>query len=89
MTSGLQPRVTPAVPSCRCVVDGELVFVEEGVAQRNLDGRPAGRVVSVIPLLVEYSEDDDTGCAFGAAVMVGVIVGGWLLLRLATTHNRR
>jgi hypothetical protein len=43
----------------------------------------------VIPLLVEYSEDDDTGCAFGATVMIGVIVGGLLLLRMATTHNRR
>ena len=43
----------------------------------------------MIPLLVEYSEDDDTGCAFGATVIVGVIVGSLLLLRLATTHNRR
>jgi hypothetical protein len=43
----------------------------------------------VILLLVEYSKDDDTGCAFGALVMVGVIVGGLLLLRLATARTRR
>ena len=43
----------------------------------------------MIPLLVEYSEDDDTGCAFGAIVMVGVIAGSLLLLRLATTPRRR
>jgi hypothetical protein len=45
--------------------------------------------VLVVPLLVEYSEDDDTGCAFGAIVMSGVIVGSLLLLRLATTRTRR
>jgi hypothetical protein len=42
----------------------------------------------VIPLLVEYSEDDDTGCAFGAIMMIGV-VGSLLLLRVATTRTRR
>jgi hypothetical protein len=46
-------------------------------------------VVLVIPLLVEYSEDDDTGCAFGTIAMIGVIVGSLLLLRLATIRNRR
>lgn len=43
----------------------------------------------MIPLLVEYSEDDDTGCAFGMIVMVGVMVGSFFLLRLATTRTRR
>jgi hypothetical protein len=43
----------------------------------------------MIPLLVEYSEDDDTGCAFGAVVMFGVIVASLLLVRLATTLTRR
>lgn len=43
----------------------------------------------MIPLLVEYSEDDDTGCAFGTIAMIGVIVGSLLLLRLATIRNRR
>ena len=54
-----------------------------------IDGQTSFGVVYVIPLLVEYSEDDDTGCAFGAIVMVGVIVGGLLLLRLTTTRTRR
>ena len=53
-----------------------------------MSDRP-GRVVSVVPLLVEHSEDDDTGCAFGTIVMIGVIVGSLLLLRLATTRTRR
>jgi hypothetical protein len=57
--------------------------------QRSLDSRSVGRVVAVIPLLVEYSEDDHAGCAVGAFVMLGVIVGSLLLLRLATTRTRR
>lgn len=59
------------------------------MARPRPERRPAGRVVSVIPLLVEYSEDDDTGCAFGAIVMFGVIVGSLLLLRLVTTRSHR
>ena len=43
----------------------------------------------VIPLLVEYSENDDTGCAFGAIALIGITVGGLLLMRLATTRRRR
>mgnify|MGYP001553572169 FL=1 len=43
----------------------------------------------MIPLLVEYSEDDDTGCGFGAVVMIGVIIGGLLLVRLTMARNRR
>ncbi len=43
----------------------------------------------MIPLLVEYSEDDDTGCAIGAIVISGAIVGSLLLLRLATTRTGR
>ena len=30
----------------------------------------------VIPLLVEYSENDDTGCAFGAIALIGATVTG-------------
>jgi len=46
-------------------------------------------VVFVIPLLVEYSGDDDTGCALGAMVVTGVIVGTVFLLRLAVARSRR
>lgn len=43
----------------------------------------------MIPLLVEYSEDDDTGCGFGAVVMLGVLALAMLLLRVAITRGRR
>jgi hypothetical protein len=46
-------------------------------------------VVLVIPLLVEYSEDEDAGCAFGATVTIGMIAASFLLLRLAATRTRR
>ncbi len=88
-TGGLHTNVTPVVASLSMRPRRRTRFVEEGAAQGTLDGRPAGRVVYVIPLLVEYSEDDDTGCGFGAIVMFVVIVGGLLLLRLATTRTRR
>jgi hypothetical protein len=87
-TGGLHTNVTPVVASLSMRPRRRTRFVEEGAAQGTLDGRPAGRVVYVIPLLVEYSEDDDTGCGFGAAVMI-VVVGSLLLLRLATTRTRR
>jgi hypothetical protein len=48
-----------------------------------------GRVGQVIPLLVEYSEDDDTGCGLGMVAMIGVVVGGVILLRLVITQQRR
>ena len=76
-------------PSHDCSLSVRPRIVEEGPAQPTLDGQTTGRVVSVIPLLVEYSEDDDTGCAFGAAVMIGVTVSIWLLLRLAIMQTRR
>lgn len=40
----------------------------------------------MIPLLVEYSEDEDAGCGFGATVLIGTIAAILLLLRLATTR---
>ena len=48
-----------------------------------------GRVGQVIPLLVEYSEDDDTGCGLGMVAMIVVVVGGLMLLRLVITQPRR
>ena len=35
----------------------------------------------MIPLLVEYSEDDDTGCGFGVITMACVVVACLLLVR--------
>lgn len=49
----------------------------------------SGRVGQVIPLLVEYSEDDDTGCGLGTIAMIGVVVGGVILLRLVIAQPRR
>ncbi len=43
----------------------------------------------MIPLLVEYSEDDDAGCGLGAIVIVGVIACSLLLLRSVTARARR
>ena len=43
----------------------------------------------MIPLLVEYSEDDDTGCGLGMVAMIVVVVGGLMLLRLVITQPRR
>ncbi|MDJ0498968.1 MAG: hypothetical protein QNJ89_14130 [Acidimicrobiia bacterium] len=43
----------------------------------------------MIPLVVEYAEDEDTGCGLGAMVIAGVVIGGLLLMRLAITRAHR
>ena len=51
--------------------------------------RAVGRVLFVVPLLVEYSEDDDTGCGFGAIVIISAIAVAVLLLRLVAAQTQR
>lgn len=42
------------------------------------------RLAPVVPLLVEYSENDDTGCAVGLIVLTFTTVATVLVVRLAT-----
>ncbi len=58
-------------------------------AKRSGNGTAAVSVVFVIPLVVEYAEDEDTGCGLGAMVIAGVVIGGLLLMRLAITRAHR
>ena len=51
--------------------------------------REVGRLAGVVPLLVEYSENDDTGCGFGLILLTCVTVGIVLLVRVTLQLQRR